>query len=108
MENLPANMLLPAVLILLSLLSTAVTIVAYFLKDMRASQKEKDNKQDAAIKEVNEDLVSFKTYVLREYVDRESFIRANASLDNKIDCIFKEITEINKNLNQLLGGKQNG
>ncbi len=105
METLPADVLLPALLIVTSLLSTAVGIIVWFLKDMRSSQKERDNKQDNDIKEVGSNLESFKTYVLRNFVDREDFIRAVASLDNKMECMFREIGEINKNLNRMLGGK---
>lgn len=103
MEHLPTNMLLPTLIIVTSLLSTAVAIIAYFLKEMRAAQKERDNKQDDAIKDVNEDVKALRNYVLKECVDKDSFVRAVAGVEHKVDCIFDEIKEINKNLHKLIG-----
>lgn len=106
MEQLPASVIAAGVTITISLLSAAVGIIGYFLKDIKSSQKEKDSSQDKAIEAVKDDLADFKAQIPRQYVHRDDFIRVVTGLDSKIDKIFSEVGDINKNLNKLLGGKQ--
>lgn len=106
MEQLPVSLLIPALTITISFLSAAVGIIGYFLKDIKSSQKEKDASQDKAIEAVKDDLSDFKALIPRQYVHRDDFIRVVTGLDAKIDKIFSEVGDINKNLNKLLGGKQ--
>jgi len=105
MENLSPGLYIPAIIVLISLLSTAVGIVGYFLKDIKASQKEKDQLQDAAIEGVKDNFNDLKSTLPRQYVLREDFIRVVAGLDAKMDSAIREIGEINKNLNKFIGGK---
>ena len=104
MENLSPQLYVPAVIILVSLLSAATGIIGYFLKDLKSSQKEKDMTQDQTIKEVSDKLAELKTVLPRQYVLRDDFIRAIAGLDSKIEVVFQEVCEINKNLNRIAGG----
>lgn len=105
MENLSPGLYIPAIVILLSLLSAAVGIIGYFLKDIKASQKEKDQQQDRLLDDIKDDLNDFKSSLPRQYVLRDDFIRAVAGLDAKMDNVTREIGEINKNLSKLIGGK---
>lgn len=105
MEQLSPGLYLPAIIILLSLLSTATGIIGYFLKDIKAAQKEKDQQQDKAIDDLKDVFNDFKSSLPRQYVLRDDFIRAIAGLDAKMDNVTKEIGEINKNLSKLIGGQ---
>ncbi|MEW6423162.1 MAG: hypothetical protein AB1523_00200 [Bacillota bacterium] len=103
-QALPPAMLLPALLIVTSLLGTATLIIGYFLKDWKAAQKEKDAAQDQAIEGVRKDIADFKAALPHHYVLRDDFIRAVAGLDLKMDRMAREVSEINKSLARLLGG----
>ncbi|MCL6612615.1 MAG: hypothetical protein K6T66_13860 [Peptococcaceae bacterium] len=106
MEQLPPSLLVAALTITISFLSAAVGIIGYFLRDIKSSQKEKDSTQDKAIQDVKDDLADFKAMIPVKYVQRDDFIRVVAGLDAKIDKMYSEVGEINKNLNKLIGGKQ--
>lgn len=115
MSNVPLDLAQPAIIVLVSILSCALGIIGYFLKDIRASvntqlgdtkdelqRVKNDTKKE--IQEVKDDLADFKALLPHQYVMREDFIRAVSGLDHKVDGIGKEITEINKNIGKLLGG----
>ncbi len=104
MENLSPELYVPAIIILVSLLSAAIGIIGYFLKDLKSNQKEKDMAQDQMIKETRDNLADFKAAIPRQYVLRDDFIRAIAGLDSKIEIVFQEVCEINKNISKIAGG----
>ncbi|MCM0757362.1 hypothetical protein M7775_02110 [Sporomusa sphaeroides DSM 2875] len=93
------------VLFLGTFLTTACGAVAYFLKDIRTDIREKDKQQDTAIAKVAEDLATFKAQLPANYVMRDDFLRAIANQDYKLDVLAKEVGEVNKNLNKLIGGQ---
>jgi uncharacterized protein YoxC len=106
LENLSPQLYVPAIVILISLLSAAVGIIGYFLKDLKANQREKDITQDRVIEGVKDSLAEFKAVLPRQYVLRDDFIRAIAGLDSKIETVFQEVCEINKNLSRITGGSK--
>jgi len=108
MSELPLDLYRPATLILVSLLSMALGIIGYFLRDIRATMAQQLSAHQEQIKEVKDDLMEFKATIPRTFVMREDFIRAVAGLDHKVDTIGREITEINKNIGKLLGGGTGG
>ncbi len=104
MPDLPLDLYKPAATLLFGLLCTAMGIIGYFLRDIRQAVKEKHAEQDEKIKAVEKDVASLREALPQKYVLRDDFVRAIAGLDNKVDSIFKEVGEINKSLNRLIGG----
>lgn len=107
MTDLPSDLYKPAVAILFGLLCGAAGIIAYFLRDIRQAVKEKHKEQDNKIEKLQGEFADMKASLPRHYVLRDDFIRAIAALDSKVDNIGKEIGEINKLLNRLIGGDKN-
>jgi cell division protein FtsL len=93
--------------ILVAILSTTLGIIGYFLKDIRGSIKEKNFEQDKEIENLKEEVSDLRASLPREYVLRDDFIRAIASIDHKIDQVTKSLTELNKNINWILGRDKN-
>lgn len=104
-QTLPTSLYFPALIIAVSLLGSAVLIIGFFVRYWMVTQEKKDQAQDDAIKSIQTDFSDFKAVLPRTYVLREDFLRAVASLDNKVDVMMKEIGEMSKLLNQLIGGK---
>lgn len=94
-------------LILLAI-GTAIGIIGFFLKDIRSSIKDKQNKQDQEIEKVRDDLNAFKASLPRHYVMRDDFIRAMTGLEMKVDRVSTEVSELNKNVTRLLAGAGGG
>lgn len=105
-HSLPSTLYLPALLIAVSLLGSAVLIIGFFVRYWMNSQEKKDAEQDSAIERVRQELSDFKAQVPRQYVHKNDFIRVSAGLEIKIDRIGSEIGEINKNLSKLIGGSE--
>lgn len=78
-------------------------IIGYLLKDIRTSVKEQQTDQKDAIEKVKGDLANFKTQVAHQYVHKDDYIRTIASFDKKMDDVAKEISDLNKNVSELLG-----
>lgn len=104
MEQLPPSLLLPALVITISFLSAAVGIIGYFLKDIKTSQKEKDEKQDEEIKSVKKDLADFKAQLPLDYVLRDDFVREISTFNRKMDRVIREVS----GLVRAVGGKNCG
>lgn len=104
MEQLPPSLLLPALIITISLLSAAVGIIGYFLKDIKSSQKEKDTAQDKEIAAVKKDLSDFKAQLPLDYVLRDDFVREISTLNRKMDRVIREVS----GLVRAVGGKSCG
>ncbi|SEO98089.1 hypothetical protein [Propionispora vibrioides] len=86
-------------------LTVAIGAIGYFLKDIRSDIKDKLKDQDKAINKVADDLAEFKAILPTRYVMRDDFLRAVANQDYKLDMLAKEMGEVNKNLNKLIGGQ---
>ncbi|MDZ4042900.1 MAG: hypothetical protein U1D96_05320 [Eubacteriales bacterium] len=104
MPELPVDLYKPATVLLFGLLCAALGIIGYFLRDIRQAVKEKHAEQDKKIEAVERDVRRLSETLPQKYVLRDDFVRAIAGMDNKIDNIFKEVSEINKSLNRLIGG----
>jgi len=104
MPELPAELYRPAATVLYGLLCMAMGIIGYFLRDIRQSLKEKQQEQDQKIAAVERDVMNLKETLPQKYVLRDDFVRAVAGLENKIDNICREVSEINKGLSRLIGG----
>lgn len=104
MVDLPADLYKPAATVLFGALCAALGIIGYFLRDIRQSMRERLGQQDEKIEAVEDSLNALKEKLPQKYVLRDDFIRAIAGLENKIDTIGKEISDINKYLNRLIGG----
>lgn len=104
MASLPADLYPAATTILYGLLGAAMGIIAYFLRDIRQSVKEKQQEQEQKLESLRKDMTNLKESLPHKYVLRDDFVRAIAGLDHKIDTICKEIGDISKGLNRLIGG----
>lgn len=104
MPDIPVDLYKPVAVLLFGLLCGALGIIGYFLRDIREAVKEKQQEQDALIKEVEKEMASLKETLPQKYVLRDDFVRAVAAMDNKVDNIFREVSEISKSLNRLIGG----
>jgi len=104
MPELPVDMWKPAATILYGILCAALGIIGYFLRDIRQGTLSKHSAQDKKIECIEKDFGVLRESLPRIYVLRDDFIRSIAGLDNKVDNIYKEVGEINKGLNQLIGG----
>lgn len=105
-QVMPSNLYFPALLIAVSLLGSAVLIIGFFVRYWMTSQEKKDEAQDQEIKSLRDDLTDFKASLPLDYVLRDDFIRAVASLDLKVDRIARDVGEISKGLARLLGGSK--
>lgn len=90
--------------VLVALLSAAIGIIGYFLRDLKSSMQSKNDNLNKAIQDVDKDLTKLKITMPANYVLRDDFLRAIANLDHKFDSMSRDISEINKNLNRMLGG----
>lgn len=119
MDQLPVDMLRPALYVFSTLLTLALGLIGYFLQDLRTSIKEKLQKQEKEISELRKkqeddiekvvnQVIELKSTLPHKYVLRDDFIRAVASLDNKVETMCKEFNEMNKNLSKLIGGMKHG
>lgn len=106
MEAMPSAMLLPALLIAVSLLGSAVLIIGFFVRYWMNAQEKKDDSQDRAIDGIRQDISSFKAMLPREYVLRDDFIREISGLHYKMDRVARDVANISKLLAKLLGGKE--
>ncbi|GAB6173292.1 hypothetical protein JCM15765_27700 [Paradesulfitobacterium aromaticivorans] len=104
MNNVPSDLYQPVMTVLIAIVSAALGIIGYFLKDIRSSVRGEIDENKREIEKVQEELADFKATLPHTYVMSDDFIRAVASLDHKVDGIGKEITEINKNIGKRLGG----
>ncbi|GBF34129.1 hypothetical protein DCCM_3241 [Desulfocucumis palustris] len=103
-QALPPSLLFPALLILISILSAAVGIIGYFLKDIKVMQKEKDDKQDKAIQDVKDELADFKAQMPHVYVMRDDYVREISSLNLKMDRVIREVSGLAKIFRKTGGG----
>lgn len=102
--DLPMELWKPAATILYGVLCAALGIIGYFLRDIRQGILSKHNTQDKKIESIEKDVVALRESLPQKYVLRDDFIRSVAGLDNKMDSVCKEVNEISKNLNRLIGG----
>jgi len=105
MPELPADLYRPALIIVYTLLGAALAVIGYFLRNLHRTIEKELTAQDQLIENVRNDVSNLKSSLPVKYVLRDDFIRAVASLDNKMENIGREVSEINKSLNRLIGGK---
>ena len=86
-------------------IGTVIGIVGYFLKDVKASFRKEQDRQDKEIEKTREELNAFKANLPHYYVMRDDFLRAVTGLEMKVDVISRDIGELNKNVAKLLGGE---
>lgn len=90
--------------LLLMIVSFLTGLVAYFLKDIRSSLREKQDRQDKQVERVRDELHSFKEKLPSNYVMREDFLRSITALDMKVDTIHRDLGELVKTVSKMLGG----
>lgn len=88
------------------ILTLAVGVIGYFLKDYKTSTREKQKALEDEITKVREDLTKLVTTLPLNFTLRDDFLRAITSLDMKIDTIARDVGEVSKNLSKLVGGIQ--
>lgn len=93
-----------AVVLLLSALSVAGGLIAYFLKDIRSGLSKEQARQDAEIDGLQKGLNDLKASLPREYVLREDFNRELSVVQNKLDRIGRDIHEMNRLMGKLAKG----
>lgn len=105
-NTLPASLYLPALLIVVSLLGSAVLIIGFFVRYWMGAQEKKDDSQDTEIKKIREDLATFKAQLPEKYTLRDDFIREVSVLHLKIDRIVRDISKMSKLLGKILGERE--
>lgn len=103
MTTLPASLQNVAIVILFGILCACLGAIGYFLRDIRSSINNRLTEQDKKIEKIEQDLSKLEKTLPLKYTLRDDFIRAVAGLENKMDCIFKELGEVSKALNRLIG-----
>jgi uncharacterized membrane-anchored protein YhcB (DUF1043 family) len=88
------------------ILTLAIGVIGYFLKDYKNATKEKQKALEDEIAKVKDDLVKLATTLPLNYTLRDDFLRAITSLDMKVDTIARDVGEVSKNLSKLVGGIQ--
>ena len=96
-----------AVGVLVGILGSGLGIISYFLKDTRSKIDKNIDENEKQIEKLRDDLATFKAYLPREFVMRDDFIRCQASLDNKVDIISRDILDIKESIGKLFGGEGN-
>lgn len=97
------------------ILTAAIGIIVYFLRDLKSSNDKKQDQQDTEISKVRDDLTGevdkirddltkIITSLPHTYVLRDDFLRAITCLEMKVDTIARDIGELNKNVSKLAGG----
>ncbi|QGP91693.1 hypothetical protein MGLY_10350 [Neomoorella glycerini] len=94
--------------VLLTILSAALGVVGYLLKDIRAGMKDNEKEQNERIELLKREMADFKANMPKEYVLRDDFVRAIAGLDHKLDRMAREVSIINSSLNKLIGTRGDG
>jgi hypothetical protein len=94
----PASMYPLIIVVLSALLLAVVSMVMYFLKDLKASFERAQKTQDDRIDSLNTNLSDLKARLPIDYVLRDDYVRAVAALDLKIDRMFRELTRLSKGL----------
>lgn len=94
-----------AALFLINLaLGVLVSLVLWQMRELRSSLKERISEQGQDLKELRDDLNRFKAAVPHQYVLREDFVRAVATLEQKIDRLGEHLGELNRNVARLVVG----
>lgn len=101
--NVPSEIASWFVSVLLIVLSAALGIVGYLLKDIRAGMKDSEREQNERIELLKREVADFKANMPKEYVLRDDFVRAIAGLDRKMDRMAREVSTMNSSLNKLIG-----
>lgn len=114
MEQLPNGTLVTVICVLGSILLTLASIIGYFLKDIRASVKEKQTAQDKNIQNIERDFSELKAELPQKYVLKDDFnrglkelkddqTRAIAGLEHKVDTLTRDVREMIAGVSKLTG-----
>jgi hypothetical protein len=90
--------------VLVGILSSAIGVIGYFIKDTRAKMDMTIKENEKKVETVKDEFATFKAVLPKEFVMRDDFIRSQAALDNKIDIIGRDILDIKENIGKLFGG----
>ncbi|MDI3480805.1 MAG: hypothetical protein PWQ97_460 [Tepidanaerobacteraceae bacterium] len=90
--------------LLTTVVSVALAAISYFIKDIRQTIKEKQEKTEKKIEDIGNEFMEFKASLPRNYVLRDDFIRTTATLEAKIDRMAADTTEIKEAIAKLVGG----
>ncbi|MCD9025764.1 hypothetical protein [Cohnella silvisoli] len=120
MEQLPTGALISIISVLITVLLTLVGIVGYFLKDIRASVKEKQKDQDENLSVISKEISKLKEDLPVKYVLKDDYTRtlkelkddqtrAIAGVEHKVDTLTRDVREMLQVVSKLtgLGGKLN-
>jgi len=87
------------------IVSVVLSIVGYFLRDLRASLKEDLRDHKADIDKIKHDCARCQANLPRQFVLKEDFVRMSAAIDRKIDLLHDEMRKI---VRHFLGPHKNG
>lgn len=90
--------------IALGVLSFLMGAIGYFLKDIRASLRDKQDRQDRDIEKLRDDLGRFKESLPTVYVMRDDFLRSMTAFDMKLDVLSRDLGELVKVVSEMVGG----
>lgn len=71
--------------VLLIVLSSALAVIGYFLRDLKKTMISKDAEQDRAIEKLKDEFHNFRTSMPETYVLRQDWIRELTVFQKKID-----------------------
>ena len=76
------------------LVSIVLSIIGYFIRDLRASVKEQLREHRTDIDQVRHDCARCQANLPRLFVLKEDFVRMSAAIDRKIDLLHEEVRKI--------------
>ncbi len=94
------------VMIMMAVLAAVLSILGYFIRDLKRSLAEKDREQDSAIESIRKDFQDFRVKMPETYVLREDWIRTTTGFDKKLDDVAKQIRCIDRKISRYYGEKE--
>ena len=104
LEALPAVYAIVVVISVIAL-TAALTLIGYFIRDIKATMTAKDTAHDKAIEALSKDFNDWRVHSAETYVAREDFVRSMVKLQAMIDDQGKVLRSVARDVNQLIGGK---
>ena len=94
--------------IMLAVLTAALAVIGYFIRDLKATMTAKDEDHDKAIEALYKDFNDWRVHVAETYVGRDDFVRSLMSLEAKFDDLANVVRSGLRDLNLLRGAQEGG
>lgn len=96
------------VMVMMAVLTAALAIIGYFIRDLKKSMIGKDEEHDRRLDALREKFEDFRAKMPEVYILREDWVRATLGFDAKFNEINKQLTSISREVSKLIakGEKQ--